>query len=166
MHSFQSYVLLSTIICYASAKQISRLFDKSLWSEVDKSPIKVQLQLSPSSPNIIQATITNQGLQDTYYPLSTKDIITKLQVYDSNDEPVVRHPPPDIEDHRATSPSQYQMLKSGASIVRGFEVATKYELNPGEQYYISSWRIYAILLQRPTLIDFKFPVTNLRSECL
>jgi hypothetical protein len=136
MHPFRLYGLLSTINLFVSAKQISRLFDDSVWSEVDKSPLRAQLVPSKILPNVVEAIITNRGAKGTYYPLNTEEFMTKLQVYNSNDEPVTRISPHLPKSQLATYPNQYNLVKPGASLVRELDIGTKYELDPGEQYYV------------------------------
>jgi deuterolysin len=136
MGPFQFYVLLGTMVFPASAIHISRLFDESVWSEVDKSPLQVQLLPSKNSSNAVEVIITNRGSKETYYLLSTEELMTKLQLYDSNDEPVAKVLPHHSDGQITTSPLPYQKLKSGASMARELDFVTKYDLSSGEQYYI------------------------------
>jgi hypothetical protein len=129
-------VLLGTIVSCVSAKQISRLFDESVWSEIEQSPFNVQLLPSKISPNAVEAVITNGGSTGIYYPLSAEKLMSKLQLYDSNDEPASRFHPHLPVNKTATSPIQYQLLTPGASVVHELEITAEYELDPEAQYYV------------------------------
>jgi hypothetical protein len=125
--------VLSTFLLCTSAKQVSRLFDKSVWDEVDKSPLKAQLQPSNSS-YAIQAIITNQGSQGTYYSLSADALKANLQLYNSKGKPVAKVYP-SVGDGRNPA-SSFQMLLPGEFVTRELEIMIEYELSPSEQYYI------------------------------
>jgi hypothetical protein len=137
MPSFQIGVILCTLVFSASAKQISRLFDASLSAEVDASPFHVELLVSPNSTNV-QAIVTNQGSRAIYYPLSAEELMTKLQLYNENDEPVEMADGVHTHSHATQSPYEYQKLEAGSSVTRDFDMADHYALNPGEQYFIQA----------------------------
>jgi hypothetical protein len=135
MRSFQINILLGTLALAASAKQISRLFDQSVWSEVEASPFHVELVASQNSTNV-QAIITNRASTPVYYPLSTEELVSKLQLYTEDDIPVEMAAGTHTHSHAAHPPTEYQRLEVESSVTRNFDLAVHYELSPSVQYYV------------------------------
>lgn len=125
-------VLFATFVAFVLATNVARLFDESVWSEIDGSPLKARL-ISGSSGDHIEAIITNAGSQATYWSLSEEDLTSKLQVYNSDDEPAARGV--SAHAHEASN-TTYQLLEPGASTTTRLDVLEEYDLTPGGQYYL------------------------------
>jgi hypothetical protein len=137
MHASQLAVLLANLGLFVSAApQISRLFHESIWDVVEKSPLQVQL-LPSRHPSNVDVVITNKGERGTYYPLSQKDLMSALQLYNANDEPIPKvHPEDEVSHARVRFQSQFQLVKPGESLVHELEILSEYDLEAGETYYV------------------------------
>jgi deuterolysin len=124
-------VLLSALVSSLSVKQAQRLFDESVWDQVEASPLQVQL-LPSQNPDKIRAIITNNGNKVAYYAIN--QLHTTMNLYNTNDEPIMK-----IDPHLGgyvAEPEQYQRFAPGESTENEFEIASKFEIDPKEAYYV------------------------------
>lgn len=125
--------LLTSLIASVNTHHVSRLFHEGLWSEMEQSPLKVELQSLGFDANGVQVIFTNRGAEATYLPLSNEDLTSYLQIYTANDEPAARTLSAHAHEYHNTT---YQLLQPGETIARELEVLTEYDLAPGETYYL------------------------------
>ncbi|TLD38141.1 hypothetical protein E2P81_ATG03816 [Venturia nashicola] len=139
--------LLTSLAASVQAHNVSRLFDEGLWSDIEQSPLRVELR---SAANGVQVTLTNTGTEAAYWPLSTEDLSSHLQIYTANDEPAARMTSAHAHEKHNTT---YQLLPPGASETRELEILTDYNLQPGEQYYLQmgGFMPYYLANQNPSL---------------
>jgi len=124
-------MLLSALVSSISVKQVQRLFDESVWDQVEASPIHVKL-LPSRNPGNVRAIITNKGSKVAYYAIN--QLHTTMNLYNADDEPVQKTDP-QLGGYFA-EPEQYQRFRQGESTENEFEIVSKYEVNANEAYYV------------------------------
>jgi hypothetical protein len=132
------FFLLPFFGAVTASQDISRFFDISFQSQVEASPLRVELQTS-DIPGQIRAVISNQAPTTAFFstygnPLST-GTESKVRVYNEHEENVP-FLGPEIH-HRKIAEGDYQMLSPGESVTKEIAVG-EYELNPGQQYFVQS----------------------------
>jgi hypothetical protein len=130
--------LIPFFVAIATSQKISNFFDESFQSQVEASPLHVELQTSEITGHI-RAIVSNQGAKAAFFSTSGNPLSTgaesKVRVYNENEENISFLGP---EAHqRNPAGVDYQMLSAGESVVREIGV-TDYELNPGQQYFVQA----------------------------
>jgi hypothetical protein len=137
MRTIALNLILGGLVFFASATpHISRLFHESVWDDVKNSPLQVQI-LPSKTPNNIDIIITNKAERGSYYPLSNRDLMSTLQIYNANDEPIPKvHPEDQLSHARIRFQSELKLVRPGESLTYELDVLSEYGLEAGETYYI------------------------------